>query len=132
MTRINKISCSSPLLSITLFIPITSFLCVFKHPPTQHHSYVIILYTYWKSFHMLRNSHLNKKSCKKEVTLLMRQIYSAKLLFESISSPSSMPDKIFEERIILVRAKNHCKVKDIIQKTFQKKPLIMLKADKRP
>ncbi|MEK3972905.1 DUF4288 domain-containing protein [Bacillus sp. FSL M7-0558] len=48
----------------------------------------------------------------------MRQIYSAKLLFESISSPSSMPDKIFEERIILVRAKNHCKVKDIIQKNF--------------
>ncbi|MEN2446471.1 DUF4288 domain-containing protein [Bacillus sp. JR_15] len=61
---------------------------------------------------------MNKKSCKKEVTLLMRQIYAAKLLFESISSPSSMPDKIFEERIILVRAKNHCKVKDIIQKNF--------------
>ncbi|WP_224925591.1 DUF4288 domain-containing protein [Bacillus pumilus] len=48
----------------------------------------------------------------------MRQLYSAKLLFESISSPSNMPDKIFEERIILVRAKNHRKVNDIIKKSF--------------
>ncbi|MED1108875.1 DUF4288 domain-containing protein [Bacillus pumilus] len=62
----------------------------------------------------------------------MRQIYSAKLLFESISSPSSMPDKIFEERIILVRAKNHRKVKDIIQKSFLEETFDMRQVDKRP
>ncbi|MCY7618080.1 DUF4288 domain-containing protein [Bacillus pumilus] len=48
----------------------------------------------------------------------MRQIYSAKLLFESISSPSGMPDKVFEERIILVRAKNHRKVREIVKQSF--------------
>ncbi|MFP3419494.1 MULTISPECIES: DUF4288 domain-containing protein [Bacillus] len=48
----------------------------------------------------------------------MRRIYSAKLLFESISSPSVRSDKIFEERIILVRAKNHRKVKEIVKHSF--------------
>ncbi|MEH7227358.1 DUF4288 domain-containing protein [Bacillus safensis] len=45
-------------------------------------------------------------------------MYSAKLLFESISSPSSIPDKIFEERIVLVKAMNQRKVKEIVKQGF--------------
>ncbi|MFS0653965.1 DUF4288 domain-containing protein [Bacillus sp. 179-C3.3 HS] len=48
----------------------------------------------------------------------MHHIYSAKLLFESISSPNDSDDKIFEERIILVRAKNRRKVKHIVKDSF--------------
>ncbi|WP_456270886.1 MULTISPECIES: DUF4288 domain-containing protein [unclassified Bacillus (in: firmicutes)] len=48
----------------------------------------------------------------------MQSMYSAKLLFESISSPSSIPDKIFEERIVLLKAKNQRQVKEIINQGF--------------
>ncbi|KLV21645.1 DUF4288 domain-containing protein [Bacillus altitudinis] len=48
----------------------------------------------------------------------MHKLYSAKLLFESSSSPKVRPDKIFEERIILVRAKNNRKVKQIVKDHF--------------
>ncbi|MCM3138577.1 DUF4288 domain-containing protein [Bacillus safensis] len=48
----------------------------------------------------------------------MQRIYSAKLLFESISSPSNIPFKIFEERIVLVKAKNQLQVKEIVKQGF--------------
>ncbi|QGX64337.1 DUF4288 domain-containing protein [Bacillus sp. ms-22] len=48
----------------------------------------------------------------------MHRLYSAKLLFESSSSPEVRPEKIFEERIILVRAKNNRKVKEIVKNFF--------------
>ncbi|MBW4854007.1 DUF4288 domain-containing protein [Bacillus safensis] len=48
----------------------------------------------------------------------MQRIYSAKLLFESTSSPSNIPDKIFEERIVLVKAKNQLQVKEIVKQGF--------------
>ena len=49
--------------------------------------------------------HILGKSPHKEEVKHMHKLYSAKLLFESSSSPKVRPDKIFEERIILVRAK---------------------------
>lgn len=58
------------------------------------------------------------QNVKKEVGWHMQRIYSAKLLFESISSPSSIPDKIFEERIVLVKAMNQRKVKEIVKQGF--------------
>lgn len=54
----------------------------------------------------------------KEVGWHMQRIYSAKLLFESISTPSSIPDKIFEEWIVLVKAKNRRKVKEKVEQGF--------------
>ncbi|MEH7650255.1 DUF4288 domain-containing protein [Bacillus safensis] len=48
----------------------------------------------------------------------MQRIYSAKCLFESTSTPSSIPDKIFEERIVLVKAKNRRKVKEKVEQGF--------------
>ncbi|AOC57891.1 MULTISPECIES: DUF4288 domain-containing protein [Bacillus] len=48
----------------------------------------------------------------------MYDLFSAKLLFESIPSPKVRPDKIFEERIVLIKAKDQDEVKKIIEKSF--------------
>ncbi|TFW45532.1 DUF4288 domain-containing protein [Bacillus sp. 005/A4HT-01/001] len=48
----------------------------------------------------------------------MHELYSAKLLFEFIPSPKVRPDKVFEERIVLVKAKDQNEVKKIIKKSF--------------
>lgn len=48
----------------------------------------------------------------------MYGIYSVKLLFESTTSPDLGSEKIFEERIILVRAEKVDDIKDLVYKKF--------------
>ncbi|MEK4423808.1 DUF4288 domain-containing protein [Solibacillus sp. FSL K6-1523] len=48
----------------------------------------------------------------------MYGVYSVKLLFESFVSPNLSSEKIFEERIILVRAENLDEINELIYKKF--------------
>lgn len=48
----------------------------------------------------------------------MYGIYSVKLLFESTTLPDLGSEKIFEERIILVRAEKDDDIKDLVYKNF--------------
>lgn len=48
----------------------------------------------------------------------MSNLYAAKLLFESTTSPKKNPEKIFEERIILVKAENEEEISDLLNNNF--------------
>lgn len=48
----------------------------------------------------------------------MYGVYSVKLLFESLTSPNLSSEKIFEERIILVRAQNSEDIKELVYGKF--------------
>lgn len=48
----------------------------------------------------------------------MYGIYSVKLLFESLVSPNLSKEKVFEERIVLVRAKNLEDISELVYKNF--------------
>lgn len=52
------------------------------------------------------------------MVIVMYGLYSAKLLFESVVSPNLSPEKIFEERIILVRAESSDIISELIYKKF--------------
>lgn len=48
----------------------------------------------------------------------MNNLYAVKLLFESLSSPNLSPEKVFEERIILVKTNNEEDISDLISNNF--------------
>lgn len=49
---------------------------------------------------------------------LMNNMYAVKSLFESSASPNVYSDKIFEERIIVVKAQNEGEIKAIMYQQF--------------
>ncbi|STX08857.1 Uncharacterised protein [Kurthia zopfii] len=49
---------------------------------------------------------------------LMKNFYSVKLLFESVVSLNLSPEKIFEERIILVQAENSDDISNLVYSKF--------------
>lgn len=48
----------------------------------------------------------------------MYHLYSVELLFESIAKPKPTPEKIFEERIVLIRTKKKENIHDLIYAYF--------------